>query len=464
MSYDPEKRKGAYVFGRPDVQYQICTRCIMDTSDPEIEFDEDGVCKHCHDYEQRVSQEVFPPPLGHQKLSAVVAQIKREGRRKKYDCIIGLSGGVDSSYVAYLAKKLGLRPLAVHLDNGWNSEAAVRNIENIVRILGFDLYTWVLDWEEFRNLQLAFLKASTPDSEIPTDHAIVASLYKVAEKNGVRWIVEGSNVVTEIMIPATWSHGHSDWGYIRTLNEMFSPTPLRTYPHYTYYDHVFRYGMIRKIQRFPILNYVQYNKLEAMEILKRELGWQPYGGKHYESIYTRFYQGYILPQKFGFDKRRGHLSCLVLDGRITREEALAEAQQAALDADQTREDRSFVIKKLGVSEAEFDEVMMAPRKTFWDYPSDERDIAKTSKYKVVWKSYSVYGRARGIARRLVYLPIQIARAILNPRLAIRSLRANAADNAVRIAAPLARPILKAILKPEDFDRIKNSVRTVIRKS
>ena len=408
MSYDIEKRKGSYVFGRPATGYRVCTQCVMDTTDPEIEFDGDGICSHCHEYDRRVATEVFPGPKGRQQLAATVAQIKKEGRGKRYDCILGLSGGVDSTYTAYLTKKLGLRPLAVHLDNGWNSEIAVRNIENIVQTLDLDLYTRVLDWDEFRRLQVAFLRASTPDSEIPTDHAIVATLYQMAAKHKVRWIMDGSNVVTEIMVPATWSHGHSGWGYIEHLNDTFDGQKLRTYPHYTYWDNVFWYRRVKKIQRFPILNYIEFNKMEAMETLKKELSWVAYGGKHYESIYTRFYQGYILPTKFGFDKRRSHLSCLVRDGRLKRDQALAELQQPAIDQDLLREDREFVAKKLGLTEAEFEEIMTAPRHTFWDYPSDERDISKTLTYRLAWKGYRIASYAKDIPGELFRLVRAVA--------------------------------------------------------
>lgn len=385
MLYDPEKRKGAHVFDPRRTSYRVCVQCVMDTSDPEITFDENGVCNHCHDYDKRVDNEVLKGDFAKQELARKIAQIKREGRGKKYDCILGLSGGVDSSYVAYLTKKFGLRPLAVHVDNGWNSEPAVRNIENIVSILGLDLYTRVLDWEEFRRLQLAFLRASTPDSEIPTDHAIVSTLYQMCEKHGVRWIMDGSNVVTEIMSPATWSHGHGDWRYIKHLNDNFGGASLDSYPHYDYYDLTEKYMRRLRLERFPILNYIDYDKFKAIEVLKTELGWQPYGGKHYESIYTRFYQGHILPQKFGFDKRRSHLSCLVRDGRVTRQEALNEMQKPALDEDQVAEDQKFVIKKLGIDEAEFDRIMSAERKTFWDYPSDEMMIGHEPEYSAYWQ-------------------------------------------------------------------------------
>jgi N-acetyl sugar amidotransferase len=392
------RRRAEHVFadGRP---YRICTRCIMDTSDSEISFDEQGVCNHCHEYERRVAAEVFPPPEGSQLLAATVAEIKHEGRRRRYDCILGLSGGVDSTYVAYLTKRLGLRPLAVHLDNGWDSDVAVRNIHNIVRKLDIDLETHVLDWEEFRSLQLAFLRASTPDSEIPTDHAIAASLYDAARKNRVRWIMDGSNVVTEIMVPATWSHGHSDWGYINGLNDAFGERPLKTFPHYGFLELRLGYLELRPIHRFPLLNYVEYDKPRAIEILKRELDWEPYGAKHYESVYTKFYQGYILPQKFGFDKRRPHLSCLILDGKTTREEALEQIERPAIEPEELQRDRVFVAKKFGISEAEFDEIMALPRKTFWDYPSDERDLPGTWRYRLLHLLAVAKGLLGGMAAR-----------------------------------------------------------------
>jgi N-acetyl sugar amidotransferase len=375
MSESVHPRAAARLFEQRAKQtYRMCVRCIMDTSDPEIEFDASGVCHHCRKYDAAVAREVVRGKEGMRQLMQHAEEIREAGRGKRYDCVLGLSGGVDSSFVAYLAKRtLKLRPLAVHMDNGWNSEIAVRNIENIVKVLDLDLHTEVLDWEEFRRLQLAFLRAGTPDSEIPTDHAIVSTLLRQAQKNGVRWIMDGSNLVTELMVPETWSHGHADWRYIHHLNDAFGGAPLRTYPHYTYFDIRLWYPRVRRIRRFFPLNYVDYNKLEAMRIMRDELDWQPYGGKHYESIYTRFYQGYMLPQRFNFDKRRPHLSCLVNAGLMTRTQALEEIEKPAILPTQLAEDRAFVIKKLGVDEAEFERIMTAELKTFWDYPSYERD-------------------------------------------------------------------------------------------
>lgn len=371
----PHPRSAARLFERQAARpYRLCARCIMDTSDPEIEFDASGVCGHCRAYDATVAREVVRGEAGMSRLTRRAEEIREAGRGRRYDCVIGLSGGVDSSFVAYLARKrMGLRPLAIHMDNGWNSEVAVRNIENVVRVLDIDLHTEVLDWEEFRRLQLAFLRAGTPDLEIPTDHAIVATLYRQAEKWGVKWIVEGVDLVTELMIPATWSHGHGDWRYIRHVNDRFGGAPLATYPHYTPFQRHVRFGIVRGIRHFAPLHFADYDRAEAMRILREELGWQEYGGKHHESIYTRFYQGYMLPRRFGFDKRRPHLSCLINAGQTTRARALEELERPAIAPAQLAEDRAFVIKKLGIDESELERLLSAERRTFWDYPSYESD-------------------------------------------------------------------------------------------
>lgn len=342
----------------------VCTRCVMDTSDPDITFDAAGVCHHCHAYDEAVRTRVIPDKA---KLDALVAEIKAEN--KPYDCIIGISGGVDSTYVAYAARKLlGLKPLAVHLDNGWDSELAVKNIQHVLEKLEIELYTEVLDWDEFRDLQLAFLRASTPDSEIPTDHAIVSVLYQQAKQHGVRFILSGCNVRTESHLPPSWSRGHSDWRYIKELQKQFGTRPLKTFPHRGMVDLVWD---TRTIQWIDILNYLDYKKADALRVLQDELGWQYYGGKHYESIYTRFYQGYILPKKFGFDKRKMHLSSLICSGEITRAEALAELEKPTYPEAMQAEDREYVIKKLGITEADFDDIMSAQPKRFQDYRSYE---------------------------------------------------------------------------------------------
>lgn len=354
-----------------DRPYQICKTTIMDTTvDPDITFNEKGESNYVHEYKKLLELRVPDAKTAKKQLDKIVEKIKTAGKGKDYDCLVGVSGGVDSTYVAYLVKKLGLRPLAVHMDNGWNSELAVSNIEKILKKLHIDLHTEVLNWEEFRDIQLSFLKASTPDGEIPTDHAIYAVTMNVAAKYGIKYIITGSNIKTEGILPRSWARGHLDWKYIKSVAKMFGSTKPETFPHITM-TRVAYYLYIKRIQSIPILNYIEYNKTKALEILQTELGWQYYGGKHYESVYTRFFQGYILPKKFNIDKRRGHLSTLICSGEISREEALiAIAKPPYLDADLEKQDLEFVIKKFDLTKDEFERIMQLPIKTIHDYPNN----------------------------------------------------------------------------------------------
>ncbi|MCP4214558.1 MAG: N-acetyl sugar amidotransferase [bacterium] len=353
-------------------EYRVCTCCVMDTSDPYIEFDESGVCSHCREVEEKMTR---PPhnltgPQKEKYLDELVAQIKTDGLGKPYDCIIGVSGGVDSTFVAYKTKQLGLRPLAVHLDNGWDAELAVHNIEKICKKLDIDLFTHVMDWNEFKDIQLSFLKASTPDSEIPTDHAIKAILLKLASKNNLKTIITGNNFNTESILPFAWSHGHSDWKYIRALHKKFGTAPFKTFPACSYLK-LFDRTFIRPIRMIDILDYFDYNKEGAVKILIEELGWEPYKGKHHESLYTKFFQSYILPRKFGFDKRRAHLSSLIKVGQLSRDEALKELETDPYSPSEASEDKEYVAVKLGITVEQFDEIMDLPPREFKDYPSYE---------------------------------------------------------------------------------------------
>lgn len=343
----------------------ICSRCVMDTSDPEISFDEHGVCNHCRRYADAAAHELRRDPG---ELEAVVREIEQAGARKDYDCVIGVSGGVDSTYVAHEVKRLGLRPLAVHLDNGWDSELAIHNIEQALKALDIDLVTRVLDWDEFRRLQVSFLRASVPDAEIPTDHAILAALYDEAARRGIRYILSGDNFATEAVLPRRWTYGVHDWRYIKHVHRRFAGESPASFPHVSRLRLAYL-SRLRGIRMIKLLDYLPYVKRDAIELLERELGWRPYGGKHYESIYTRFFQGYILPVKFGIDKRKAHLSTLINAGQTTREEALRELEQSDYLAEQAAEDRVYVVKKLGLTEAEFDEIMRAPARTYEDYPN-----------------------------------------------------------------------------------------------
>lgn len=342
----------------------------MDTTDPDIRFDWNGVCNHCHTYDRMVRRDVFAENVGRDRLQTLVQKIKNEGKSREHDCIIGVSGGVDSTFVAYQVKELGLRPFAVHLDNGWDSELAINNIKRTLEVLDIDLYTHVIDWDEFKDLQIAFLKASTPDSEIPSDHAIVSLMYQLADQYKIGYVITGRNVRTETHVPESWSTGHFDWKYIKSVHQQFGTRPLMTYPHRTREEE----RKYRQKQKwFDILNYIDYVKKDAISILEKEFGWQYYGGKHYESIYTRFFQGYILPKKFGYDKRKGHLSSLICSGEITRDEALEELKKEPYPTDLQLQDRHYVLNKLGLSEDEFDAIMALPRKTIYNYPSYARD-------------------------------------------------------------------------------------------
>lgn len=352
----------------PTRPYRICTRCIMDTSDPDIVFDDAGVCNHCHTQDELIRRYVRSGDEAQRALDAFVATARAEGRGKSYDCIIGVSGGVDSTYVAYVTRELGLRPLAVHMDNGWDSELAVKNIENVLQGLGIDLYTHVLDWDEFRSLQVSFLRASVPDAEIPTDHAIGGLLYRIASRYGIRQIISGSNIATEGMLPRSWVYGVADWKYIRGVHAAFGGRPLRHYPHYSLADLTY-YATVRRIRSFRVLDYVPYVKTDVMRVLQEQLGWKYYGGKHYESLYTRFFQGYILPRKFGIDKRRSHLATLVSSGQMTRDAALAEIAVDPYSEAMQRDDREYVIKKLELTDHEFRAIMNAPIRSFRDYPN-----------------------------------------------------------------------------------------------
>jgi len=339
----------------------------MDTTDPSIRFDENGVCNHCRDF--LVLRQHFQKSESKRKeLDQLVVEIKEQRRHGKYDCIIGVSGGIDSTYVAYVIKELGLRPLAVHVDNGWNSELAVRNIEKVLKTLDIDLYTHVIDWEEFRHLQISFLKASVTDAEIPTDHAIRAVLLRVAIREGVKYIINGRNLSTEGILPWSWTYSALDWKYIHSVHERFWPTRLSKYP-YTSILYLMYSVLVKRIKSISILNYVDYHKKEAMDILKSKLAWVDYGGKHYESIYTRFFQAYILPLKFDIDKRKAHFSVLVCTDQMTREEALAEMKKPPFPDDRLAEDRQYVLKKLRLSEEQFQEIMSQPIKRYSDYPN-----------------------------------------------------------------------------------------------
>lgn len=341
-----------------------CSRCVMNNyADTQISFDADGLCKHCQRYDSLMSSRVFDGAEGEEKLEALLSNIRAAGRGHDYDCIIGVSGGVDSTYVAYRVKQLGLRPLAIHFDNGWNSELAVKNIEVVLNRLDIDLYTYVVNWPEFRDLQVSFLKASTPDGEIPTDHAIFALLWREASRRKIKYIISGMNFRSESISVPNWAYGHSDWRYIRDVHKKHGSVTLKTYPHFSLL-YLLYVNLFKRIRTVSLLNYTYYDKEITKQFLIDKLGWRDYGGKHHESIYTRFYQGVYLPKKFNIDKRYGHLSDLINAGQLSREQALDELQKPTYSLEDQAADRLYVLKKLGMTDSEFAEIEALPEKSF----------------------------------------------------------------------------------------------------
>jgi N-acetyl sugar amidotransferase len=348
--------------------HHICTVTVMDTTDPDICFDENGVCNYVSEYAGfRASQP--NKETRERMLAELLSSIKASGNNKQYDCVLGLSGGVDSSYMAYLAKMWNLRPLVVHFDNGWNSETAVKNIEDIVNRLGFDLETLVMDWDEFRDVQRSYFLASVVDIEVPTDQLIQGALYRLAARNGIKTILSGTNNATEWLMPRRWNYRKQDLVNLKNIHKKFGRLPLKNSSLYGL-KHQIWYTYFKGIRSYPVLNYVDYRKASAKQKLIEEFGWRDYGGKHHESVFTRFYQGYILPKKFNIDKRKAHLSNLILTGEITRDEALEELQSPPYDEYLQLEDKQYVAKKLQFPIGEFDQILSAEPVPHEQYGTD----------------------------------------------------------------------------------------------
>jgi N-acetyl sugar amidotransferase len=352
-------------------KYQICTRCVMDTTDLDITFDAQGLCNNCTDFLGKRAKHKYQGAATDQELLRIVAQIKKAGQGKEYDCVMGMSGGIDSSYSAYVAKQHGLRVLALHMDNGWNSDDAALNIKNVTQKLGIDYESYVLDWEEFKDLQLSFLKASVPEAETPTDMAIPAAMHAVAAKYGVKYIISGGNFATEGILPRSWHYNAKDTTYLKDIQKTFGTKPLKRFPLFGFVEEIY-YKVFKRIQIIYLLNYVPYSKKDSMHILETELNWRYYGGKHYESKYTGFIQSYYLFKKFGFDYRRATLSTQICTGEVTREEALLELKSLPYDEVKVKHEKDYIAKKLGITLAEFEQIIDAPAKSYRDYRNNEK--------------------------------------------------------------------------------------------
>ncbi len=362
-------------------KYQICTNCVMDTSDTKISFDVKGVCDHCNNFYKNILPNWHTDEKGRQKLQTIENKIKKAGAGKDFDCIVGMSGGIDSSYLTYLAKEeLGLRPLVFHVDAGWNSQIAVNNIEKLVDKLGLDLYTEVIDWEEMRDLQLAFFKSGVPHIDTPQDHAFFATMYKFAEMHKVKYILTGANYSTEcIRNPIEWMYYQSDSIQLRDIHWQFGSRPLINFPTTSILRHKVYLPYIKGIKVVRPLNYLPYVKEQAVKLLVDQFGWQPYPQKHFESRFTKFYEGYWLPKKFGYDTRRVQYSSLILTQQMTREEALEKLERPPLDEVTAAQEFEYVANKLRISVEELEGYFNAPNRTYRDYKSQESIYAMGAK-------------------------------------------------------------------------------------
>lgn len=344
-----------------------CQRCVMDDSDIGISFDVAGVCSHCREYERMIVAGDTQKSVHH--FANLLERIRKAGVGKEHDCVVGISGGADSSYVLHLAVSFGLRPLTIHLDNGWDSELATHNIHALVTKLDLDLVTHVVDWEEFKELQLAYLRAGVIDIEVLTDHAITALVHRAAVQEKVKFILSGNNVATESTMPRSWNYRKADLRNLRHVVRSGGGPAIRSLPTAS----TLRLAYIQYwhgIRSIDLLNYVDYDKRNAIDTLRDTYGWRDYGGKHYESLFTRFYQTYILPSKFGVDKRKAHLSCLINAGQTTRKRALAELAEPLYDRPNLESDTMYIVKKLGITRDEFEAIMAAPPSRHEDFRSD----------------------------------------------------------------------------------------------
>jgi len=355
------------------IKYQICTNCVMDSSDSKIVFDEKGVCDHCNDFYQNVKPNWHTDEKGRKDLENYVTKIKNDGKGRDFDCILGLSGGVDSSYMLHIAvKEFGLRPLVFHVDGGWNSELAVHNIQVMIEKLGLDLYTEVINWEEMKDFQLAFFKSGVPHIDIPQDHAFIATLYHFADKYNIKYILNGGNISTEcVRNPMEWLYYGTDMSQLKDIMKQYSTVEMKSYPFSSIFRHKIYLRYIKGLQVVKLLNYRPYIKEEALKMLEKEYGWKPYPQKHFESRFTKFYEGYWLPERFGFDTRRVQYSSLILTEQMSREVALEKLKKPAYDPTTIEDEYKYIATKLNISEDELKSYFNMPKKFYFDYKNQQ---------------------------------------------------------------------------------------------
>lgn len=345
--------------------YQICSNCVMDTSDSEIVFDDKGVCNHCHGFYENSSKDWRPTQEGKRQLDEIINKIKQQNKNKKYDCILGLSGGVDSSYLALILKEYGLRVLVVHVDAGWNQEMAVSNIQHVVSHCNFDLYTHVVDWEDIKRLQVAYLKSGISNQDVPQDHVFFAVLFKMAVKHDIKVFISGGNIATESILPNSWHGNAMDAINLKAIFKQFGSGKLNNYDTISFLDYhiLFR---LRGMRQYRPLNFLPYDRNEAIRKLEA-IGWRNYGRKHGESFFTKFFQNYFLPVRFGYDKRRAHYSSMIVSKQMTRAEAMEMLNEPLYNEIELENDIVYFCNKLDITRAELDNYIKMPLKKYSDY-------------------------------------------------------------------------------------------------
>jgi aminotransferase len=360
------------------IKYQQCVRCVMDTSDPDINFDGLGICSHCVQFEEVSKNSWFPNNRGTELLNKILARIKLAGKEQEYDCILGLSGGVDSSYLALKAKNWGLRPLVVHVDAGWNSELAVANIEKIVLHCKYDLHTHVVDWEEMRDLHLSYLRSGLSNQDVPQDHIFFSSLYHFATKNRINYILSGGNIATEgIMVPGWHGGSAMDSINLRAVHKKYGERPLKYYKTLSFFQYYFWYPFFKRMRTIRPLNFMPYNKDDAIRELEQACGWRSYGRKHGESLFTKVFQNDYLPRKYGYDKRIPHLSSLIASGQITRDLAMEKLKEPLYEQSELEIDLDYFCKKLQITRDHYEGFIRGEKNKYSDFPSWE------SRYRVL---------------------------------------------------------------------------------
>lgn len=360
------------MMSKSEIEVRVCTNCVMDTTDPEITFDSEGVCNHCRNYYEHSAKNWKKGEEGLKELQVILNGIKEQNKDKPYDSILGLSGGVDSSYLALKLYEWGMRPLVVHVDAGWNSELAVSNIEKIIEYCKFDLYTNVINWEEVKSLQLSFLKSGISNQDVPQDHVFFASLYKTAIKNNISVVFSGGNIATESIFPAAWHGDAMDLKNLKAINKKYSGKKLKDYTTINFFDYRIYFPFIKRFKTVRPLNYIDFNKTEAIKELEEKIGWRNYGRKHGESVFTKFFQNYYLPYKFGYDKRKPHLSSLIVSGQMTRDEALEALSKPLYSPVELEEDIAYFCKKLDLTKEEFQTLIDAEKHHYSDFPNNDQ--------------------------------------------------------------------------------------------